>query len=228
MLEDVIIVVVLAGIRLVRDVPYTGSRRIDVVGPILSVLGMGGIVLGILVWEEGGEAVGLLLGLGAVSLGGLAWWLVRRKRAGKAALLDPDLFKAKLFKFGVSGQVLQQIGLGGVMIALPIYLQIVLEYSAMGAGTVHCPAVAQHVRGGPGGREKRREASPGEPDDPGRFRPVHDRDDHCGADRAGGTSGWYLAVPLLIAGWSWACWSPSSTTSRWPRSMRNASARPPG
>src|SRR5258707_2890115 len=28
----------------------------------------------------------------------LAWWLVRRKRAGKAVLLDPDLFKAKLFK----------------------------------------------------------------------------------------------------------------------------------
>src|SRR6202008_3103418 len=99
---------VLSGIKLVHDVPYTGSRQIDLVGAVLSVLGMGGIVLGILVWEEGGEAVGLLLGLGAVSLGALAWWLVRRKRAGKATLLDPDLFKAKLFKFGVSGQALQQ------------------------------------------------------------------------------------------------------------------------
>jgi hypothetical protein len=79
---------------------------------------MGGIVLGILVWQEGGEAVGLLLALAAVSFGSLAWWLVRRKRAGKAVLLDPDLFKAKLFRFGVSGQVLQQIGLGGTMIAL--------------------------------------------------------------------------------------------------------------
>jgi MFS family permease len=137
LLEDVIIVVVLSGIRLVHDVEYTGSRRVDVVGAILSVLGMGGIVLGILVWQEGGEAVGLLLALGAVSLGALAWWLVRRKRAGKAVLLDPDLFKAKLFRFGVSGQVLQQIGLGGTMIALPIYLQIVLEYSAMGRA---CPS----------------------------------------------------------------------------------------
>ena len=124
----------LSGIRLIHDVEYTGSRRVDVVGAVLSVLGMGGIVLGILVWQEGGEAVGLLLALGAVSLGTLAWWLVRRKRAGQATLLDPDLFKAKLFRFGVSGQLLQQIGLGGTMIALPIYLQIVLEYSAMGAG----------------------------------------------------------------------------------------------
>jgi MFS family permease len=48
LLEDVIIVCVLAGIKLVRDVPYTGSRRVDVVGAILSVLGMGGVVLGIL------------------------------------------------------------------------------------------------------------------------------------------------------------------------------------
>src|SRR6202042_3100271 len=41
LLEDVVIVVVLSGIRLVHDVPYTGSRRIDLVGAVLSVLGMG-------------------------------------------------------------------------------------------------------------------------------------------------------------------------------------------
>src|SRR5690349_9314556 len=64
LLEDLIIVVVLSNIRLVHDVPYTGSRQIDVVGAILSVLGMGGIVLSILVWQEGGEAVGALLALG--------------------------------------------------------------------------------------------------------------------------------------------------------------------
>lgn len=48
-LEVVIIACVLSGIRLVRNVPYTGPRVIDVIGAILSVLGMGGIVLGILV-----------------------------------------------------------------------------------------------------------------------------------------------------------------------------------
>ena len=62
--------------------PYTGPRGIDLVGAVLSVLGMGGIVLGILVWEEGGAAVGALLAIGAVSLVLLAWWLVRRKRDG--------------------------------------------------------------------------------------------------------------------------------------------------
>src|SRR6185312_12082532 len=81
-LEAAIIAIVLSGLGLIRDVPYTGVRGIDAVGAALSVVGMGGIVLGILVWQEGGEAVAALIALGAVSLGTLTWWLVRRKRRG--------------------------------------------------------------------------------------------------------------------------------------------------
>ncbi|HET7820956.1 MAG TPA: MFS transporter, partial [Ornithinibacter sp.] len=79
-LEVVIIGVVLSQIRLVKDVAYTGSREIDHVGAVLSVVGMGGVVLGILVWQEGGEFVVLLMAVGAVALFSLARWLVRRKR----------------------------------------------------------------------------------------------------------------------------------------------------
>jgi MFS family permease len=139
LLEIVVIGVVLAGIRLVRDVPYTGTRGIDLVGAALSVLGMGGIVLGILVWQEGGEAVGILIAAGAVSMALLAYWLVRRKRAGKLTLLDPDLFRSPYFRLGISGQLLQQVSLGGMMIALPIFLQMVLEYNALEAGLSLAP-----------------------------------------------------------------------------------------
>ena len=139
LLEAVVIAIVLSGIGLVRDVPFTGDRRIDIVGSILSVLGMGGIVLGILVWQEGGEAVGALLAVGAVALGSLAYWLVRRKRQAKPTLLDAGLFSSKHFRLGISGQMMQQIALGGTMIALPIFLQMVLEYNAMQAGLSLAP-----------------------------------------------------------------------------------------
>jgi EmrB/QacA subfamily drug resistance transporter len=138
-LEVVIIAIVLSGIGLVRDVPYTGERTIDVVGAIFSVVGMGGIVLGILVWQEGGESVAALMLVGAIAMAGLVSWLVRRKRRGKPTLLDPDLFSSKLFRFGVSGQMMQQIALGGTMIVLPIFLQMVLEYDAMQAGLSIAP-----------------------------------------------------------------------------------------
>ncbi len=138
-LEVVVIAVVLSGIRLVRDVPYTGARRVDLVGAMLSVLGMGGVVLGVLVWQEGGEFVGALMIMGVAALVGLGFWLVRRKRRGRPTLLDPDLFRSALFQVGVSQQLLQQVALGGLMIALPIYLQMVLEYNALQAGLSLAP-----------------------------------------------------------------------------------------
>src|SRR6201991_3460699 len=41
--EAVVIAIVLVGSRLVHDVPYTGERGIDIVGAVLSAVGMGGI-----------------------------------------------------------------------------------------------------------------------------------------------------------------------------------------
>src|SRR4051812_5873148 len=139
LLEVVIIAVVLSQMKLIRDVPYTGDRHIDVVGSALSVVGMGGVVLGILVWQEGGEYVGVLIALGAVALWALSRWLVRRHRAGKVTVLDPDLFQLPVFRAGISGQLLQNVTLGGAMIALPIFLQIKLEYDALETGLSIAP-----------------------------------------------------------------------------------------
>ena len=138
-LEVLIIAVVLSQIGLIHDVPYTGARKVDVVGAALSVVGMGGLVLGILVWQEGGDKVLALMALGAVALAALTWWLVRGKRAGRQTLLDPDLFAHPNFTAGISGQGLQQITLGGAMIALPLFLQMTLEYDAMQAGLSLAP-----------------------------------------------------------------------------------------
>jgi EmrB/QacA subfamily drug resistance transporter len=199
LLEVAIIAVVLSQIKLVRDVEYTGDRHIDSVGAALSVVGMGGVVLGILVWQEGGEFVGLLIAIGLIALWGLSRWLARRHRDGKVTVLDPDLFRLPHFRVGITQQLLQQITLGGAMIALPIFLQIKLEYNAMEAGLSLAPlsltmfAVAM-IAGRRSG--KRRPAA---------------------LIRAGfalaalgmalliplvpeATSGWYLIVPLMIAG----------------------------
>jgi MFS family permease len=139
LLEAVVIAVVLSQIGLLKDVPYTGERQVDGGSAVLSVLGMGGVVLGILVWQEGGEYVLLLIAIGAVALWALARRLARRGREGKVTLLDPELFHLPNFRIGVSAQALQNITLGGAMIALPIFLQIKLEYDALETGLSLAP-----------------------------------------------------------------------------------------
>ncbi len=199
LLEVVVIAVVLSGIKLVHDEPYTGPRQIDVVGAILSVLGMGGLVLGILLWQEGGEYVGLVMAIGAVGLALLAYWLVRRKRQGKPALLDPDLFRFPHFTTGISQQMLQQIALGGAMIALPIFLQMTLGYNALEAGLSIAPlsltmfAVAMLAGKRAGNRRPSTIVLAGFALITVGFAlivPIVPRTD----------SGWALAIPLLIAG----------------------------
>ena len=138
-LEAAIIGVVLLGSRRIADVPYTGDRSIDGVGAFLSVVGMGGLVVGVLVWQAGGEAVIALLAIGAAAMAGLYYWLRRRKRSGKPALIDLDLFRSDLFRIGVVQIFMQQVALGGLLIALPIYLQIVWGYTALQAGVTLAP-----------------------------------------------------------------------------------------
>lgn len=139
LLEALIIAVVLIGAPLVKDVPFTGDRSVDLVGAAFSVVGMGGVVLGILLWQEGAAYVGMTIAIGVLCLLGLAFWLVARKRRGRATLLDPDLLRSKPFRTGATGQLLQQITLGGTMIVLPLYLQMVLEYDAFEAGLSIAP-----------------------------------------------------------------------------------------
>jgi EmrB/QacA subfamily drug resistance transporter len=198
-LEVVIIAVVLSQMGRIRDVPYTGSRKVDVAGACLSVVGMGGVVLGILVWQEGGEFVALLITTGVAALAGLAWWLVRRKREGGVTLLDPDLFRHPSFTAGISGQMLQQVTLGGAMIALPLFLQMTLEYNALEAGLSLAPLsltmfAAAMVAGRRAGDRRPAAvirtgfllASVGM----AVIIPLVPRVD----------SGWYLVIPLMIAG----------------------------
>lgn len=139
LLEALVIAVILFNIKLVNDVKYTGPRRIDIVGALLSVLGMGGVVLGILLWQEGAESVGLVIAFGIVGLSLLAYWLIKRKREGKPMLIDPNLFKSPHFRLGISQVMLQNTVLGGAMIALPIFLQMTLEYNAMKTGLTLAP-----------------------------------------------------------------------------------------
>jgi Na+/melibiose symporter-like transporter len=129
----------------------------------------------------------------------LVFWLRRRKREGKPTLIDPDLFRSKHFRLGITQQTLQQIALGGTMIALPIYLQMVLEYNALLSGLSIAPlSLSMFGMALLAGRRA------------GNRRPAAIIRLGFGLLSAGmllllpivprADSGWWLLVPLLIAG----------------------------
>jgi MFS family permease len=139
LLEAAIIAVILLNLKLIKDVVYDGPKHIDLVGAGLSIFGMGGVVLGILLWQEGAESVGAVITVGVIGLALLARWLVKRKQDGKDVLIDPGLFKLPHFRLGISQVMMQNIILGGSMIALPIFLQMTLGYNAMQTGLTMAP-----------------------------------------------------------------------------------------
>jgi MFS family permease len=80
-LEVVIIGIVLSGIGRVREVPYTGPRTHRCGAERAFGARDGGLVLGILVWPEGGESVAALPGRRrGRTRDPIAYWLVHRKR----------------------------------------------------------------------------------------------------------------------------------------------------
>ena len=71
------------------------------VGAVLSVIGMGGVVLGILVWQEGGEWVGLIIGFGASRPGTAGSMAGQARNAqGSSRSSTPTCFGSRTFGSG--------------------------------------------------------------------------------------------------------------------------------
>ena len=137
-----------------------GPRDVDVVGAVLSAVGMGGVVIGILVWQEGGESVGVAdrrsaSSRSARSPAGSCGASARASRRCSTPASSSTTSSGS----GISSQMLQNIALGGTMIALPIYLQMVLEYSALRDRPDARAAVADDVRDGADRRQASRPAT---------------------------------------------------------------------
>src|SRR5918994_3399558 len=140
--------------RLVKSPGLDQPPKLDLVGVLLSALGLGLIVFGILKSSEwgvieprgaltvGGEAitpfgfsvVPFLILAGLCMLGAFAMWEERRERAGLDALLDRSLLKIDQLRAGLSTLLMQQLILLGMFFVLPVYLQVVLGLDAFETG----------------------------------------------------------------------------------------------
>ncbi|WP_020075072.1 MFS transporter [Cryocola sp. 340MFSha3.1] len=136
----IIVIILLLSRRLTDPVPADPDRPFDVVGAVLSALGLFVLVLGILAADT---SVPLMIGLvlaGIVILFLFFWWVRSRERAGKEVLLSTSLFKNRVSNIALITQNLQWVLLMGTSFTVSAYLQVVRGHNAIETGVIFTAA----------------------------------------------------------------------------------------
>ncbi|MFD9113036.1 MFS transporter [Streptomyces bottropensis] len=129
---------VVAVIALVPESKNPQGDRPDLVGAVLSTIGMAALVYAIISGPEHGWTSGLVLATAAVAvlvLTAFAYWESRVP----FPMLDLSFFRDRRFTGAVAGAVLITFGMGGALFLLTQHLQFVLGYDAWEAGLRTAP-----------------------------------------------------------------------------------------
>src|SRR5215469_10725339 len=146
--EVLIVLVILAFTRRIADTPAERGVRLDLVGTVLSALGLALIVYGILragTWgfvqpKEGAPHwLGLspviwLILAGGVVLRVFMWWEIHRLRRGQAVLVDPAMLRIRTLRGGLISFLFQYLLQAGLFFTVPLFLSVALGLSAVATG----------------------------------------------------------------------------------------------
>ena len=146
--EVLVVLVILAFTRRIADTPPEKGIRLDLVGTVLSALGLGLIVYGILragTWgfvqpKEGApQWLGLspviwLVLLGGVVLRVFMWWEIHQGKSGRAVLVDPAMLRIRVLRGGLISFLFQYLLQAGLFFTVPLFLSVALGLSAVATG----------------------------------------------------------------------------------------------
>jgi MFS family permease len=146
--EVAVVIAILALCRKIQDVPVEAKPRLDLVGTLLSVLGLGAFVFGVLrssVWgwvvpKPGGPSIAgisptfwlMIVGLGIVWV--FFRWQHHLVATGGDPLVRPEMFRNRVFDSGLIMFFFQFLLQAGVFFIVPLFLSVVLELSAIDTG----------------------------------------------------------------------------------------------
>ena len=133
-------VIVVALSLLFMDESHDPSRsaRIDWLGALLGVVGLGGLVFGLLEWAPLGPSHPLVIGSLALGVVCLVLLVVVERRASNP-MIPPRLFRSRTFTLANLLTLLLYGALGIVLFLLPLDLIQVQHYSATEAGAALVP-----------------------------------------------------------------------------------------
>jgi MFS family permease len=136
----IIVIILILTIRLKDPRQREPKRPYDVVGAVLSALGLIVFVIGILAADND-----LLLSIGLMALGAgviavFFLWVRRLEHRGKEPLLSTSMFKDRVSNLGLITQNFQWLLLLGTSMLVASYLQVVRGYDAIETGVIFSAA----------------------------------------------------------------------------------------
>jgi EmrB/QacA subfamily drug resistance transporter len=146
--EVVLVLVILVLARRIADAPPENRPHLDVVGAVLSALGLGSLVFGILRSSEwgwiqpkpGGPSWGGVSPTVWLALIGLfvIWvffrWEARLESKGEEPLVRPEMLRNRQLAGGLIMFFFQYLAQAGLFFVVPLYLSVCLGLSALATG----------------------------------------------------------------------------------------------
>jgi MFS family permease len=136
----VVSAIILLSRRMVDPVAPDPKRPFDLVGAVMSGLGLFFLVSGILFADSNLGLMAILIAIGAAFLLGFFLYIRSRERAGKEPLLSTGLFRNRISNLGLVTQNVQWLLLMGVSFVVAVFLQTVRGYNAIETGVIFTAA----------------------------------------------------------------------------------------
>src|SRR4051812_34757468 len=136
----VIAVIVVLSRRIEDPLPADPTRHFDILGAVLSAVGLVLVVMGILASDDNLWLTLALMVAGALVLVGFFLTVRAKERAGEEPLLSTALFRNRPSNLGLVTQNTQWLMLIGVSFVVSAYLQVVRGYDAIQTGVIFTAA----------------------------------------------------------------------------------------
>ncbi|HYI34885.1 MAG TPA: MFS transporter [Glaciibacter sp.] len=136
----VIAVILVLALRLKDPRPPEPGRPYDVVGAVLSALGLIVFVIGILAADNNLLLSVALMAAGAGVIAIFFVWVRRLQRTGREPLLSTSLFRNRVSNFALVTQNFQWLLLMGTSLLVASHLQVIRGYDAIETGIIFSAA----------------------------------------------------------------------------------------
>lgn len=130
------------GLRFLPRVAATmRGARLDGLGVLIAAVGTFLLIYPLVQGRELGWPMWTKVSLAVAPpvLAGFGWYQVRRKRAGRATLIEPGTFKNRSYTFGVVVAVVFTAAMGGTMLLLSVLMQLGLGFTPLRASLTSLP-----------------------------------------------------------------------------------------